>query len=192
MRIISGEFKGRKVKAVPGSGTRPTSDKIRESIFNIIGPYFEGGTSLDLYGGSGALTIEGMSRGMAKAIVIDVDPKAVETIKENLDTLDLNDRVEVFRNDSYRALKALRKRRIKFSYVFLDPPYKKQKIKKEIEFLKENELLEPAAVIVTEHDAMLKLPEQIAGCVCLKHEQYNSTTAVTIYTNETEGEELHE
>ncbi|WP_261133878.1 16S rRNA (guanine(966)-N(2))-methyltransferase RsmD [Bacillus sp. Marseille-Q3570] len=192
MRIISGEFKGRKLKAVPGSGTRPTSDKIRESIFNIIGPYFEGGTSLDLYGGSGALTIEGMSRGIEKAIIIDVDPKAVETIKENLHTLGLDDRVEVFRNDSYRALKALRKRGAKFSYVYLDPPYRKQKIKKEIEFLKENELLEPNAVIVTEHDAMLELPEQIAGCVCFKHEQYNSTTAVTIYTNETEGEEQHE
>ncbi|WP_408010868.1 16S rRNA (guanine(966)-N(2))-methyltransferase RsmD [Pseudalkalibacillus sp. A8] len=189
MRIISGEFKGRKLKSVPGSGTRPTSDKIRESIFNIIGPYFDGGMSLDLYGGSGALTIEGLSRGIDRAILVDVDPKAVETIKDNLQSFDMSsNRVEVFRNDSYRALKALRKRGIQFRYVFLDPPYKKQKIKKEVEFLMENGLLEPAAMIVCEHDAVLKLPDEIGTCYRLKHEQYNSTTAVTIYSNEIEGE----
>ncbi len=188
MRIISGEFKGRKLKSVSGSGTRPTSDKIRESIFNIIGPYFDGGMSLDLYGGSGALTIEGLSRGVDKAIIVDVDSKAVEAINYNLQSLDLSNRVEVFRNDSYRALKALRKRDAQFTYVFLDPPYKKQKIKKEIEFLMEYGLLESAAMIVCEHDAVLKLPEEIGTCYRLKHEQYNSTTAVTIYRNEIEGE----
>lgn len=187
MRIISGDYKGRRLKAVPGSGTRPTSDKIRESMFNMIGPFFDGGRSLDLYGGSGALTIEGLSRGIDEATIIDADAKAIETIKENLQSLKLDDRTEVFRNDSYRALKALRKRDIKFRYVFLDPPYKKQKIEKEIEFLVEHDLLESKAMIVTEHDANLALPDQIGTCKLLKHEKYNSTTAVTIFVNEEEG-----
>ncbi|WP_349410389.1 16S rRNA (guanine(966)-N(2))-methyltransferase RsmD [Pseudalkalibacillus sp. SCS-8] len=183
MRIISGELKGRRLKSVPGSGTRPTSDKIRESIFNMIGPFFEGGISLDLYGGSGALSIEALSRGVERAILVDVEPKAIETIKENVAALDLEERVEVFRNDAYRALKALRKRDIKLRYVFLDPPYKKQKIQKEIEFLAEHELLEPKAMIVAEHDARLQLPDEIGSCKLMKYEQYNSTTAVTIFVN---------
>jgi 16S rRNA (guanine966-N2)-methyltransferase len=192
MRIISGDFKGRRLKAVPGTGTRPTSDKIRESMFNIVGPFFDGGRSLDLYGGSGALTIEGLSRGIDEATIIDADAKAIETIKENLESLKLDERTEVFRNDSYRALKALRKRDIKFRYVFLDPPYKKQKIEKEIGFLVEHGLLDSKAMIVTEHDAKLDLPDQIGTCKLLKHEKYNSTTAVTIFVNEEEGTTIDE
>ncbi|MGM7701051.1 16S rRNA (guanine(966)-N(2))-methyltransferase RsmD [Pseudalkalibacillus sp. Hm43] len=192
MRIISGDFKGRRLKAVPGTGTRPTSDKIRESIFNVIGPFFEGGRSLDLYGGSGALSIEALSRGVEQATIVDAEPKAIETIKENIQTFDVVDRVEVFRNDAYRALKALRKREIRFRYVFLDPPYRKQKIAKEIEFLVEHHLLESQALIVAEHDAKLRLPEQIGTCKMHKHEQYNSTTAVTIFVNEDERTMTHE
>ncbi|MCF6136988.1 16S rRNA (guanine(966)-N(2))-methyltransferase RsmD [Pseudalkalibacillus berkeleyi] len=192
MRIISGDLKGRKIKAVPGTGTRPTSDKIRESIFNMIGPFFNGGQSLDLYGGSGALTIEGVSRGIEQSIIIDVDSKAIDTIKENVKSLNLDQQIDIFKNDSYRALKALRKREMKFKYVFLDPPYKKQKIQKEIEYLAEHHLLEPQALIVTEHDAKLILPEQISTLKIMKHEKYNSTTAVTIYVNENEGTEIDE
>ena len=70
MRIISGEFRGRRLNAVPGMATRPTTDKVKESLFNIIGPYFEGGTSIDLYGGSGGLSIEAVSRGIDHATLI--------------------------------------------------------------------------------------------------------------------------
>lgn len=84
MRIISGEFRGRRLNAVPGMATRPTTDKVKESLFNIIGPYFEGGTSLDLYGGSGGLSIEAVSRGIDHATLIDRQYAAIKTIKKIL------------------------------------------------------------------------------------------------------------
>ena len=80
MRVVSGKCKGHPLKAVPGSSTRPTTDKVKESIFNIIGPYFEGGQALDLFAGSGGLGIEALSRGMDKAIFVDREYKAVATV----------------------------------------------------------------------------------------------------------------
>ncbi len=189
MRVISGNQKGRRLKAVPGTGTRPTTDKIRESIFNMVGPYFDGGMSLDLYGGSGALTIEGLSRGIKQAVIVDMDPKAIETIKENLRLCKLMDDVEVYRNDAKRALKALQKRDISFRYVYLDPPYKKQKIEAEIEWLSKADLLEDNALIIVEHDAKVGLSDHIGTCKKIKAEKYNNTTAVSIYISESNQEE---
>ena len=84
MRIIAGEFGGRRLKAVPGMKTRPTTDKIKESMFNIIGPYFDGGRALDLFAGSGGLSIEAVSRGVDQAVLIDRQYQAIKTIKENI------------------------------------------------------------------------------------------------------------
>ncbi|MDG0961887.1 RsmD family RNA methyltransferase, partial [Bacillus paranthracis] len=78
MRVVSGKCKGHPLKAVPGNTTRPTTDKVKESIFNMIGPYFDGGVALDLFGGSGGLGIEAISRGIDKAIFVDRDNKAIK------------------------------------------------------------------------------------------------------------------
>ncbi|MGC5327183.1 16S rRNA (guanine(966)-N(2))-methyltransferase RsmD [Brevibacillus sp. SYSU BS000544] len=176
MRIIAGDFKGRPLSAVPGKGTRPTTDKVRESIFNIIGPYFEGGTVLDLYAGTGGLGIEALSRGIEKAVFIDIDPKAISVIKENLSSFKLDNQVEVFRTDSHRALKALTKRELQFDLVFLDPPYAKQKIAEEIQLLQDYNLLAPDAQIVTEHDASVVLPESIGTYAKVRFVTYGDTT----------------
>ena len=82
MRIIAGKFGGRRLKAVPGMKTRPTTDKVKESMFNIIGPYFDGGNVLDLFAGSGGLSIEAVSRGADQAYLIDRQYQAIKTIKE--------------------------------------------------------------------------------------------------------------
>lgn len=176
MRIIAGDFKGRPLTAVPGKGTRPTTDKVRESIFNIIGPYFDGGTVLDLYAGTGGLGIEALSRGIAKAVFIDIDPKAITVIKENISSFKLDNQVEVFRTDSHRALKALTKRELQFDLVFLDPPYAKQKIAEEIQLLQDFNLLAPGAQIVTEHDASVVLPESIGTFAKVRFVTYGDTT----------------
>ena len=107
MRIITGEYGGRKLKAVPGNNTRPTTDKVKESIFNIIGPYFDGGVCLDLFAGSGGLAIEAVSRGMEKAVLIDQDPLAIKTIKENISVTKEADKFDVYRNDANRAITLL-------------------------------------------------------------------------------------
>ncbi len=180
MRVISGEYKGRPLAAVPGKGTRPTTDKVKESIFNMIGPYFDGGWVLDLYAGTGGLGIEALSRGMEKAVFIDIDPKAVSVIKRNVASLKLEPQAEIYRNDSHRAMKALAKRDLRFDLVFLDPPYAKQKIEEEIKFLQESNLLADHARIVAEHDAQYQMAEKIEACTKERSVTYGDTT-VSIY-----------
>ncbi|MGC4375521.1 16S rRNA (guanine(966)-N(2))-methyltransferase RsmD [Fictibacillus sp. Mic-4] len=181
MRVISGECKGRALRAVPGQSTRPTTDKIKESMFNIIGPYFNGGIGLDLYGGSGGLGIEALSRGMDLFIFVDKDIKAIETIRKNIDQCNYSSKAEVYRNDSQRALKALKKRAIQFDIVFLDPPYAKQRIEKDIEMLDQFELLTKDAQIIAEHDGSIVLPEKIGRLYKVKSELFGKTTAISFY-----------
>ena len=184
MRIIAGECKGRQIKPVPGTSTRPTTDKVRESIYNIIGPFFEGGLALDLYGGSGALGIEALSRGIEKCVFVDRESKAIETIKWNLEQTKFTESAEVFRNDSKRALKALQKREVQFSLVLLDPPYHKEQILHDLEKLTAYHLLADQATIVVEHKKEVKLPESYAGLQMIREETYSGKTTISIYTYE--------
>lgn len=87
------------LKAVPGESTRPTTDKVKESVFNMIGPYFQQGYGLDLFAGSGGLGIEGISRGLSKVIFVDRDPKAIQTIKKNIDLCGFQANAEVYKID---------------------------------------------------------------------------------------------
>ena len=89
MRIISGEFGGRRLKAVPGQNTRPTTDKTKESLFNILGGYFDGGVMLDMYSGSGAVAIEAVSRGMDRAFLFENNRLAQKTIEQNIEIQNL-------------------------------------------------------------------------------------------------------
>ncbi|MDV2885395.1 16S rRNA (guanine(966)-N(2))-methyltransferase RsmD [Alkalihalophilus pseudofirmus] len=180
MRVISGEKKGLSIKAVPGVSTRPTTDKVKESIFNMIGPYFNGGLALDLYAGSGGLGIESLSRGVEKVIFVDQDRKAVQTIKENLKQCGLSEQAEVYRNDSDRALKALIKRELAFSLIFLDPPYAKQKLSSDISIISDHGLLEKEGMIVCEHDAKVEMPDKINELTLIRAETYGDTT-ITIF-----------
>ncbi|MGN1401782.1 MAG: 16S rRNA (guanine(966)-N(2))-methyltransferase RsmD [Bacillus sp. (in: firmicutes)] len=180
MRVVSGICKGHPLKAVPGSSTRPTTDKVKESIFNMIGPYFDGGLVLDLFAGSGGLGIEALSRGMDKAIFVDKEFKAVSVVKENLKNCHLTDRAEVYRNDSERALKALVKRELSFDLIMLDPPYKKQKLMEILEFASEHGLLSENGTIVCEHGSDIELPDSVGLYEKWRSETYGMI-AVSIY-----------
>ncbi len=183
MRVVSGTCKGHPLKAVPGQTTRPTTDKIKEAIFNIIGPYFDGGVALDLFGGSGGLGIEALSRGMEKAIFVDRDAKAVQVIRQNIESCRLTSQAEVYRNDADRALKALIKRGMMFDLVLLDPPYKQQQLVALMSILDQHELLKTNGIIMAEHAVDVVLPEAVGRLVRRKHEEYGSTT-VSIYEYE--------
>ncbi|MDQ0272390.1 16S rRNA (guanine(966)-N(2))-methyltransferase RsmD [Cytobacillus purgationiresistens] len=172
MRVVSGTQKGKHLKAVPGNSTRPTTDKVKEAIFNMIGPYFDGGIGLDLYAGSGGLGIEALSRGAEKVIFVDRDGKAIQTIHDNIRTCELEENVEVYRNDSSRALKALIKRELTFDYIFLDPPYKKQQLVALLELIDSANLLSSSGVIVCEHGSDVTLPNEIGDFIQNKHENY--------------------
>lgn len=185
MRVVSGRFKGKTLKAVPGQSTRPTTDKVKEAIFNMIGPYFDGGICLDLFAGSGGLGIEGLSRGLDKGIFVDIDGKAIQTIKSNVETCKCDDRVEIYRTDYKRALKALVKREIVFDYIFLDPPYHKKILIDILQFINENQLLQPSGAIICEHSHQFDLPDRIEGLRKTKEETYG-IISISIYQYENE------
>lgn len=181
MRVIAGKRKGQGLKAVPGSETRPTTDKIKEAIFQSIGPFFDGGLVLDLFAGSGSLGIEALSRGMDRAIFVDKQGKAIHTIKENLKSVKMTDQAEVFRADAFRALKAAAKRGLVFDLILLDPPYGKVNLSSLIQEITEHELIKQSGLIYCEHDPQDELPEDTVNLTIQKQEVYSSTIAVTIY-----------
>ena len=117
MRIIAGSHRGHTIYAPPGRDTRPTSDRVRENVFNILGPV-DGASVLDLYAGSGAFGLEALSRGAERAVFVERDPDAVKTIERNLDKLRL--RGTVLRKDALAALAAETR---KYDLVLVDPPY---------------------------------------------------------------------
>lgn len=117
MRIISGSRKGHTIQAPSGRGTRPTSDRVRENIFNIVGPV-DDATVLDLYAGSGAMGLEALSRGAGTVVFVERDPDAIRAIERNLDKLRL--RGTVVRQDAIAVLAGERR---KYDLVFVDPPY---------------------------------------------------------------------
>lgn len=188
MRVVSGECKGISLKAVPGNTTRPTTDKVKEAIFNMIGPYFDGGTGLDLFAGSGGLGIEALSRGLKSVIFVDREGKAIKTVHENLEACGLEEKAEVYRNDSERALKAIVKREISFDYIFLDPPYKKQQLLKLMELIGRHSLLKEEGVIVCEHASDIELPGETGNFVKTKSETYGIiAVSIFTYSNGNEG-----
>ncbi|CDZ99391.1 Ribosomal RNA small subunit methyltransferase D [Jeotgalicoccus saudimassiliensis] len=146
MRIISGKYKAKKLNTLKSNDTRPTSDKVRESVFSMLGSIE--GSVLDLFGGTGGLAIEALSRGADSAMIIDGAGDAIKIIKEN--TKGIDEPVEIFRNDYRRALKAMGKREKSFDLIFLDPPYNKKLIDKSLELIEEYNILHDGGRIVAE------------------------------------------
>ena len=118
MRVIGGEFRSRRLKSVPGLDTRPTPDRLREALFNVLAPRIEGAVFIDVYAGTGAVGIEALSRGARRCIFIEKNRGAVEVIRENLTALGLDSRAEVYTSKPAPVLE-----RASADIVFLDPPY---------------------------------------------------------------------
>ena len=146
----------------------------------MIGPYFEGGRGLDLFAGSGGLGIEALSRGFEHCIFVDRDFKSIQTVKSNLKTLELTKNAQVYRNDAERALHAAAKRETGFRGIFLDPPYKEQKLKALLTLIDEYQMLEEDGFIVAEHDREVELPETVGDLLMTRKETYG-LTGVAIY-----------
>jgi 16S rRNA (guanine966-N2)-methyltransferase len=184
MRIISGKHKGRPLKAVPGKNTRPTTDKVKESIFQIIGPYFDGGLGLDLFAGSGGLGLEALSRGADKVIFVDQAQQAIKTIKENIQLLRLDEDTEVYRTDALRALKAIAKRNLVFDWIFLDPPYGKISLAELLQTIAKYEIVKAGSIAICEHPPEEKLPEEVGNFYCYKRQAYGKTIQVSYFRYE--------
>lgn len=180
VRVVAGSAKGRPLKSVPGMGTRPTTDKVKEAIFSMIGPYFDGGTVLDLFAGTGGLGIEALSRGMGRAVFIDMESKSIETVKANLKSTGFESNAEIYRNEAGRAIKALEKRKYIFDLVFLDPPYRMKNGDALMTEMATRGLLSTGALLVLEYESSYSYPEEITEFLHLRTAKYGET-AVSIY-----------
>ena len=177
MRIVSGKYGGRPLKTLDGKTTRPTSDKVRGAIFNMIGPYFEGGRVLDLFAGSGGLSIEAVSRGMESAVLVERDRKAQAIIRENIGMTKEADKFQLLAMEANQALGQLTGT---FDVVFLDPPYAKEEIMDNIQQLCQRKLLAEVVMVVCETDKAVDLPEEIADLGIWKQKVYG-ISKVTVY-----------
>ena len=151
MRIISGTARSRQIATPEGKDTRPTLDRVRENLFNILQNRIYSSYVLDLFAGSGALSLEALSRGASFAIMCDIDRKANRVEKLNVERLGFSDRTEIYCCDWRTALKNLKSRGMKFDLVFLDPPYKMTDLREvfdELEDLTVND-----SIVTVEHEA---------------------------------------
>ena len=175
MRVIAGEFKSRQLKSVDSNLTRPTTDKNKENLFNMIGPYFDGGICLDLFAGSGGLGIEAISRGMDQLYSVDKQYKAFATIKDNFKTLKIEDRAFVFKLDYFKALQQFKDKQLQFDLVLLDPPYGLKLHQKILDFLVDNHMLNDECIVVIE-DLNEEMIDVEGPFILKKQQSYGITT----------------
>lgn len=178
MRVIAGEFGGRPLKTLDGKTTRPTTDKVKGAIFNMVGPFFNGGRVLDLFSGSGNLAIEAISRGMDEAVLVESNRRAQAIILENIEMTKSKQQFQLLKMEANKAISMLRD---PFQLVFLDPPYAKEEIVKTIIKLNESGVLAKDTLVVCETDKKVHLPREIAHFGIWKQKTYG-ISQVTIYS----------
>lgn len=177
MRVVAGTFGGRPLKTLDGKTTRPTTDKVKGAIFNMIGPFFDGGRVLDLFSGSGSLAIEAISRGMDEAVLVEKDRRAQAIIQENIKMTKSDKQFNLLKMEANRALEQVTGT---FDLVLLDPPYAKEEIVKQIEIMDDKQLLSEDVMIVCETDKAVDLPEEVASFGIWKQKVYG-ISKVTVY-----------
>lgn len=178
MRITAGIYKGKSIKTVDTNDVRPTSSKVRESIFNILQSSITGSVMLDLFAGSGIMGFEALSRGASKVVFVEKNSKVIRLLKENIDLFDKN--VDLLPMDSLIAVKKLNGQ--KFDIIFVDPPYRAG-----LEFdicsgILENELLSEDGLLIVEHLSGLNINEILSELplISIKTKKYGDTT-ISIY-----------
>ncbi len=154
MRVITGSARGRRLKELEGMETRPTTDRVKEGLFSALQFDIEGRRVLDLFAGTGQLGIECLSRGATSAVFVERRPDAVQLIRDNLRTTELQDRARVVAGEAMAFLEG----REKFDLVFLDPPYQSGLLEQALDRLTRFDILNPHGIIVAEHPADRRLP----------------------------------
>lgn len=175
MRVITGTAKGRRLQSLKGQRTRPTADRVKESMFAILGQQATAGWFLDLYAGSGAIGIEALSRGAPGAIFIDSSPAATQVIRANLKRVELLDKAEVYTTDVFRGLAALSSRNMEFGCIFLDPPYGQDKVQSTLVAVSRIQLIADNALVIAEHHRDETVPEKVDGLARVRIQRYGDT-----------------
>lgn len=152
MRIITGSAKGRRLRTLQGHDVRPTQERARETLFNILGERVTGARFLDLFAGSGSVAIEALSRGAASAVLVDSSRECVRVMRENLKTTGLEGQAQVWQVSAEVALKKLLKQGTQFDMIFCDPPYETAWLRRTVDWVDEHaEILAPAGWLIGEH-----------------------------------------
>jgi 16S rRNA (guanine966-N2)-methyltransferase len=175
MRIIGGASKGRKLVTPKSLSLRPTSDRVKESIFNILGGEIEGGVVLDLFAGTGNLGIEALSRGAKKVIFVEKGRHALGLILRNLAQFGLEGRSEVLPIDANRSIEILKQRGKTFDLIFMDPPYEKGLIEKTLIKLSSHQIHHKDSILVVEHHRREPLHQIINGWNLIRQRQMGET-----------------
>ncbi|MCB2147011.1 MAG: 16S rRNA (guanine(966)-N(2))-methyltransferase RsmD [Deltaproteobacteria bacterium] len=178
MRVISGTFKGRRLRAPAGMATRPTADRIKESVFNILGGSLQAKRVLDLFAGTGALGIEALSRGAASAVFVDQAKAALSAIRYNIRELGLEDRTRVIHWNILKNLNCLIPERDAFDLVFMDPPYEINAVEPTLAGLLSCGALTAGARVVIEHSSREPIVHPL-GKLLLKDQRRFGKTLVS-------------
>ena len=177
MRVITGKARGVQLKTPEGLDTRPTTDRVKEALFSIIQFEIPGTAVLDLFGGTGQLGIEALSRGAASATFVDAGEAACKLIKENLRRTKLENQGKVLRSDYLQYLKTTRE---KFNIILLDPPYAEVFLENALNCITEIDILQTGGIIVCERPVGKELPWEYSGYTRSKDYKYGKTL-ITIY-----------
>jgi 16S rRNA (guanine966-N2)-methyltransferase len=176
MRVIAGEMRGMTLRAPKGDQTRPTTDRVKESLFAILSPYIVEARVLDLFSGSGALAIEALSRGAQSAVLVERSPLAANCIRQNLSHTRLTSRAVLLVQPFEQALAYLHRQQKIFDLIFADPPYGKGVLAQLTRQLRELDLLAPEGIIILEHGYKEDITQTVENFACVRQERYGDTT----------------
>ena len=177
MRVISGKARGVQLKTPDGMATRPTADRVKEALFSIIQFDIPAAKVLDLFGGTGQLGIEALSRGAKSAVFVDAGEPACKLIRENLRRAKLESDATVIRSDYLAYLKRCKE---KFDIIFLDPPYAEVFLENALNCIAEIDILQSGGIIIAERPVGKEIPVELAGFTRSKDYKYG-TVLLTLY-----------
>ena len=160
MRVIGGSAKKTLLKSPKGFDTRPTSDRVKESVFNILSRFIEKSNFLDLFSGTGSIAIEALSRGACSAVLVEKNIKNVSIIKENLKRTKLSDRAKILVKDVFGAIKFLHSKKAEFDIIYMDPPYKLNIYNRVLQYILTYNILDNDGLVVVESSSK-SLPEPV-------------------------------
>jgi 16S rRNA (guanine966-N2)-methyltransferase len=182
VRVIGGKLKGKQLRTCRGLFLRPTSGKLRETIFNILGPFLSGGAVLDLFAGTGSLGIEALSRGMDRAVFVEKTPRAINILQKNIVGCDLEGQTEIMGCPVSKGLSILRFRKDQFKTIFLDPPYQGNMVGKTLHEVSGADILEKNGLVVVEH-SFREAIEAAYGALKLDDRRHYGQTVISFFTH---------